>query len=40
VLKGKLVALNELKLNIALNWVIPFVPRRIVLRMMRKMQSK
>ena len=40
MLKGKLVVFNELKLKIALNWIIPFLPRRIVLRMMRKMQSK
>ena len=40
MLKGKLVAFNELKLNIALNWIIPFLPRRMVLRMMKSMQSK
>ena len=40
MLKGKLVVFNELKLKIALNWIIPFLPRRMVLLMMRKMQSK
>jgi len=40
MLKGKLVAFNELKLNIALNWILPFAPRRLVLRMVKSMQAK
>jgi short-subunit dehydrogenase len=40
MLKGKLVAFNELKLNFALNWLIPFAPRRMVLRIVKSLQTK
>ena len=40
MMKGKLVAINELPLAFVLNWVIPFAPRRLVLNMVSKMQSK
>jgi short-subunit dehydrogenase len=40
MLKGKLVIINELTLSIALQWIVPLLPRRMVLKMMSKMQSK
>lgn len=38
--KGKLVAINELSLSFMLNWIMPFLPRRTVLRMSRKTMEK
>ncbi len=32
---GRLVAINDRKLQLLLNWVKPFLPRRIVLKMAR-----
>ncbi|WP_373100903.1 MULTISPECIES: SDR family NAD(P)-dependent oxidoreductase [Pasteurellaceae] len=38
--QGKLVAFNEAKLKFALDWVIPFLPRKWVLKMSRKAMEK
>ncbi|MDF1727953.1 MAG: SDR family oxidoreductase, partial [Sulfitobacter sp.] len=38
--RGALVTVNEKKLDFALNWVIPFLPRKTVLKMVERMQSK
>ncbi len=38
--RGALVAINEGRLDFAVNWVIPLLPRRAVLRMVEKMQTK
>lgn len=40
MLAGKLVTVNETKLSILTQWVIPLLPRRTVLKMVEKMQSK
>ncbi|MEM1228628.1 MAG: SDR family NAD(P)-dependent oxidoreductase, partial [Planctomycetota bacterium] len=40
MLKGKLVTINELPLNLFLNWIVPFLPRRVILRLSRKMMEK
>ena len=38
--RGELVAVNEKGLDFALNWLIPFMPRRAVLKMVEQMQAK
>ncbi|WP_164512328.1 hypothetical protein [Oceaniglobus ichthyenteri] len=38
--RGTLVTVNEPMPSIAANWVIPFLPRRAVLKMIAKMQKK
>ena len=38
--QGKLFIVNETMLGIAIDWIIPLLPRRMVLKMVRKMQSK
>jgi len=40
MMKGKLIAINELGLSIQLQYLIPFVPKKMVLGMIKKMQSK
>ncbi|HKK97785.1 MAG TPA: SDR family oxidoreductase [Marivita sp.] len=40
MLQGKLVVINEAKLSVLMNWVIPFLPRRMVLKTMSDMQEK
>ena len=40
MLRGALIALNEPQLGFMLNWVTPLLPRRAVLKMIAKMQSK
>lgn len=40
MMAGKLVTINEKMLNFALNWLTPLAPRRAVLTMVQKMQSK
>lgn len=40
MLAGKLVAINEKTLDLAMNWVIPLMPRRALLKMVSKMQAK
>lgn len=37
---GKLVAINETGLSVMVNWLIPLMPRRTVLKMIEKMQAK
>lgn len=37
---GRLVAVNDPKLGFAVNWLIPLLPRRMVLKMTQKMQTK
>lgn len=38
--KGKLVAINEAGLNFALNWIIPLLPRKLVLKISRQVMEK
>ncbi len=38
--RGELVTVNETMLGIAVNWIIPFLPRKAVLGMVEKMQAK
>jgi len=40
MIKGKLIAINELKLSILLNWFIPLLPRKIVLKLSRNAMEK
>ena len=40
MLKGKLVAINELKLKVMLEWIAPLLPRRMMLKNVEKSQSK
>ncbi len=38
--KGKLVAINDWKLSLMLGWIKPFLPRRTVLKLSRRMMEK
>lgn len=38
--RGELVIINEKMLSFMLNWIMPFLPRRMAMNMMQKMQSK
>lgn len=38
--RGTLVTINETLLSVLLNWVVPLLPRRWVLKMVHKVQSK
>ena len=38
--KGKLIAINDWKLSFLLNWIVPFLPRRTVLKMSRQTMEK
>jgi len=40
MLRGKLRAVNDRKLGFAMNWVIPNMPRKQMLGMVRRMQEK
>ena len=40
MLKGELIAFNDWKLGFMLNWLVPMLPRRTVLRMSRKTMEK
>jgi len=40
MLAGKLRTINEFPVWLMLNWIIPFAPRRWVLKMIQRMQSK
>ncbi|MCX7558892.1 SDR family oxidoreductase [Sulfitobacter sp. F26204] len=40
MMAGKLVTVNEPLLGFAVNWLIPLLPRRVVLAMVEKMQAK
>jgi hypothetical protein len=35
-----LIAINEPQLSFMMNWLIPLMPRRTVLKMIEKMQTK
>ena len=38
--RGKLVVFNEARMNFLMNWLIPLMPRRAVLKMVHGMQTK
>ncbi|MEM8947564.1 MAG: SDR family oxidoreductase [Planctomycetota bacterium] len=38
--KGKLLVIDDWKLSVLLNWVMPFLPRKMVLRMSRQSMEK
>jgi len=38
--RGALVAINEARLSFMMQWIVPLLPRRIVLKMISDMQSK
>jgi len=40
MMRGDLVAFNETKLKLLLNWVVPFLPRKLVLKVSRKTMEK
>lgn len=40
MMRGKLVTINDPKLSFMLNWIIPLLPRRMVLNTVGKSQSK
>ena len=40
MMAGKLVTINEFGLRFMINWLMPFLPNRIKLSMVRKMQTK
>jgi short-subunit dehydrogenase len=40
MMAAKLVTVNEFGLGMMVNWLIPLMPRRAVLKMVRKMQTK
>lgn len=40
MMKGKLVTINDKLLGFALTWIVPLLPRRMVLKNVQKMQSK
>lgn len=40
MMRGELMAFNERRLNFMLNWMVPLMPRRAVLKMVDQMQAK
>lgn len=38
--QGKLLVINELLLAFLINWIVPFVPRKLLLKFSRKMMEK
>ena len=40
MMKGKLIKINEVGLRFALRWIIPFMPRKLVLKISRKTMEK
>ena len=40
MMAGKLVTINEFGLRFMINWLMPFMPHRMKLKMIRKMQTK
>jgi len=40
MMKGKLVAINEPQLSFMLNWVVPFLPRKTVLKISEQAMQK
>ena len=37
--KGKLIVITDNSLRFALNWLLPFAPRKMVMRAIEKMQT-
>ncbi|SLN69178.1 Sulfoacetaldehyde reductase [Roseovarius albus] len=40
MMKGRLVVINERMLTFMMNWVLPLLPRRMMLKMVQKMQTR
>ena len=40
MMKGNLIAIDDRKLRLLINWVLPWLPRRMVLRMSRRAMEK
>jgi hypothetical protein len=40
MLAGDLVKINEPSLNFMLNWIVPLLPRKLVLKISRKTMEK
>ncbi|MEM6471963.1 MAG: SDR family oxidoreductase [Planctomycetota bacterium] len=40
MMKGKLIAINERSLSLLLKWIVPFLPRRLVLKLSRRSMEK
>lgn len=40
MMRGELVVFNEAKFKCLLNWVVPFLPRKVVLKISRKAMEK
>lgn len=40
MMRGDLVTVNDAKLSFAVNWIIPLLPRRMVLKAIQRMQTK
>ena len=40
MLRGDLIAINETRLKVMMNWIIPLLPRRVVLKAIAGMQTK
>ena len=40
MMAGKLVVINDMKLSFLMNWVLPFLPRRMVLKIGRDFAEK
>jgi len=40
MMKGKLIEITDIKLKITLDWIVPLMPRKMVLQTARKMQEK
>ena len=38
--KGKLIAINEFQLRVMLDWIIPFIPRSLILKISRQAMEK
>ena len=40
MMRGDLIAINQFSLRLMLNWIVPFLPRRTVLKMSRQTMEK
>ena len=40
MMRGDLISINEARLNVMMNWIIPLLPRRTVLKTVGGMQTK
>jgi hypothetical protein len=38
--QGKLVTINDPSLNFMLNWIVPLLPRKVMLKLSRKTMEK